>query len=53
VGDRVHDDLPHLSGLRRLGNPLTSEAAAFRWLLVVVVVAALVTAAVLVLRALV
>jgi hypothetical protein len=52
VGDRVHDGLHRLSRLRRLGNPLTSEAAAFRWLLVVVLVAALVTAAVLVLRAL-
>jgi hypothetical protein len=51
VGDRVHDDLPHLSVLRRLGNPLTSEAAAFRWLLAVVALAAVVVLLVLGIRA--
>jgi len=50
VGDRVHDGLPHL---RKLGNPLTSEGAAFRWLLAFVAVAAVLVGVVLVIRALV
>jgi hypothetical protein len=35
VGDRLHD---RLHPLRRLGNPLASEAAAFRWLVAVAAV---------------
>jgi hypothetical protein len=50
VGARVRDDLP---ALRKLGNPLTSEAAAFRWLLAVAVVVLVVTALVLIGRAVV
>jgi hypothetical protein len=49
VGDRVHDGL---HPLRRLGNPLTSEGAAFRWLLAVAVLAAVVVLLVLGARAL-
>jgi hypothetical protein len=43
VGDRVLDGLPPLRLLDRLGNPLRSEAAAFRWLLLVVAVVVLLT----------
>ena len=41
MGGRVHDGL---HPLRKLGNPLTSEAAAFRWLVVVALVAAVLVA---------
>jgi hypothetical protein len=50
VGDRVLDGLPPLGILERLGNPLRSEAAAFRWLLVIAATVVLVTVLVLVLR---
>ena len=39
------------SSLRKLGNPLTSEAAAFRWLVVAAVVVLALTALVLIGRA--
>jgi uncharacterized membrane protein YraQ (UPF0718 family) len=48
VGARVRDDLP---ALRNLGNPLTSEAAAFRWLVAVAAVVLAITALVLIGRA--
>jgi hypothetical protein len=41
-----------LKGLRRLGNPLASEAAAFRWLVVSVVVFGVIAGVVLLARAL-
>ena len=37
--------------LRRLGNPIASEAAAFRWLMFVVAVVAVIVALVLLARA--
>jgi hypothetical protein len=48
VGDRLHD---RLHRLRRLGNPLTSEAAAFRWLLAVAAVVLAIGALVVLARA--
>jgi hypothetical protein len=50
VGDRVLVGLPPLRLFHRLGNPLRSEAAAFRWLLLVVAVVVLVTLIALALR---
>jgi hypothetical protein len=51
VGGRLLDRLPALSRLlARLGNPLRSEAAAFRWLCAIVAVVALVTVAMLAIR---
>jgi hypothetical protein len=52
VGDRLHDDLHHLAlGLAVL-NPLRSEAEAFRFLVYVVLVAAVVIGLVLLVRTL-
>jgi hypothetical protein len=48
VGDRLLDGVPAL--IDRLGNPLRSEAAAFRWLLLIVFLVALITVLALLLR---
>jgi hypothetical protein len=52
VGDRLHDGLHHLTGPIAVLNPLRSEAEAFRFLVAVVLVAAVIVGLVLLVRAL-
>jgi hypothetical protein len=51
VDHRLHDDLhPLIALLRRLGNPLRSEAAAFRWLVLIAAAVALLSLIVVIVR---
>ena len=54
MGDRLHVGLLALTDLvRRLGNPLRTEAAAFRWLVAIVVLVAVLWVLLVLVRALV